>query len=345
MKKRLFQCQALSTEAGLNIKEAIFSQTRRYGGVAGTFFLLTAVLFGGSGCGGGGTEQQKNDFLDKAAAMYQTKPNLATCSTGVLTEAEKQKVLVTLNAIRHLHGLANVVYDTASDDQVMQASLMFAANGEISHTPPTTWKCYSATGAAGAGVSNITGGPPYPNLTFETVDENVIGWVTDVRNLLPNNIGHRRWMLDPFLKQVAYGRVAAAFDSSTVVDGSAIKVIYGNDVNGTATSGYVAYPVNDYPSQFFASNALLSFSAVPSVENRQANFAVDYSAAVVTVTQRGGNALTVRNLAYDNIGYGVPNSIQFTADGMAQGIVYDVSIRGVRINAASRDFAYWFRIV
>ena len=38
------------------------------------------------------------------------------------------------------------------------SALMQAANDSLSHTPPTSWKCYTALGATGSATSNLYGG-------------------------------------------------------------------------------------------------------------------------------------------------------------------------------------------
>ena len=45
-----------------------------------------------------------------------------------------------------------VTYADADDEQVAESSLMMVANGQLSPTPPTSWRCYTAAGAAGARV-------------------------------------------------------------------------------------------------------------------------------------------------------------------------------------------------
>jgi uncharacterized protein YkwD len=310
-------------------------------------FAILAVFIGLQACGGGGATEAQSPalFLDKAKEIYAVEPSPATCRSGLLLDTVKQKLIASLNEIRGLHGLGTLAYDALSDEQVMQAALMMAANAQTSHNPPTDWKCYSSAGAQGASTSNLSGGVAHQNLTFYTVEDHVIAWLTDINNAIPNNIGHRRWLLDPFLTKVAYGQVATAFDSTRVVDGAALKVIYPpTSAPAVTRTDYVAYPVGDYPAKYFANGALLSMSAIASPSDRFANASVDFSRATVSVTQRGGTALAVRNISYDNVGFGLPNNIQFNADGIAANTIYDVSIRGVKIGAVARDYSYWFRI-
>ena len=103
-------------------------------------------------------EKTVDRYAELASALYSVAPDITNCKSGTLHDAEKQKALKTLNDIRQLHGLDGVTYDYSSDDQVMGASLVFAANGMLEHHFPVSWKCYSDAAAKGAATSNISGG-------------------------------------------------------------------------------------------------------------------------------------------------------------------------------------------
>lgn len=289
------------------------------------------------------------NFLAKASKLYDIKPNLADCQTGKLNQATKQEFLTTLNTVRKLSGLGAVTYDETSDEEVMQASLMFAATGKTSHFPDKSYRCYSELGAQGAGNSNISGGTVSPYLVYESPEQEVASWLHDARNTIKDNVGHRRWLLDPFLKKVAFGKVDAAFDAKNVVSGSAVKVIYSDNeskVDGNATTELIAYPVNDYPAKYFHKDALLSVVLVPNLANKWDNKAIDYADAKITVTLRkNGSTIPVSKIAYDNQGFGVPNNLQFKINPLNYDTIYDVNINNVIVDGVQRDYQYWFRIV
>ncbi|TVS62141.1 CAP domain-containing protein, partial [Xanthomonas perforans] len=75
-----------------------------------------------------------------------------------------------------------------------------------------------------------------------------------------------------------------------------------------------------------------------------ANRDVDYADAQVEIRERDGRQLQVRNLSEDHESFGVPNSLQFRVPRLQPGVIYDVTIRGVRFGGQSRDYRYWFRI-
>lgn len=302
----------------------------------------------GTGMGTGGTGGT-SDFTTAASALYIALPDTSICRAGTLTAAEKSSALATVNAIRAAHGLASVTYDSAGDDAVMQASLMSAVNGQLDHAPPSTWGCYSTSGDQGAQTSNLYLGGPSAYLTLASSESILAGWLADVGS--EATLGHRRWMLDPFLRQIAFGRVDVQAASGVKTTASALKVIYSADATGTVTPDYVAYPVGDYKKAYFqgssAADPIQSFTAIADKTSRNANgqSKVDYGVATVSVVPRGGAALAVTAVSPDYVGYGVPNVLRFRAGGIVAGVVHDVTVANVRVNGVLRSYRYSFRLV
>lgn len=286
---------------------------------------------------------QDRVFSRKAAALYTTPPDLKSCRPGVLAAMETQRALSTLNAIRALHGLSPVAYDASADEAVMRISLMIAVNRQVSHAPSQDWRCYAPDGYLAAQTSNLGGGFA-PALIFRNAEDYVTGWLTEMRNGLPDSIGHRRWLLDPFLKKIAYGRVAGILAEESV-DGAAIRISYpGEAYNTDFTGDFVSYPFQDYPEKFYQDGAMLSFSVVASRDSLASNRNVNFADALVTVA-RNGQPLPVSDISFDNSTYGLPNSIQFRAGKLVRGALYSVAISGVMVGGERRDYSYWFRIV
>lgn len=307
---------------------------------------VLSFALGTAGCGGALEELLGNDdFARSAAAMYAEAPDVSLCRSGALTDSEKAKALAAVNDIRRIHGLSPVSYDATGDRQVMQAALMMVANGALDHNPPPTWRCYTPEGAVGAATSNLTqGGGRHARLV--STEDDILGWYTDVANAVPDNVGHRRWMLDPFLRSVSYGRVAVALGNSTGAEASALKVI-GTDTSAAAETSvdYVAYPSGDFPRRYFDAAAMFSFSALFDRGSKFANARVDFSRASVSIVSETGQRLNVRGLSFDNVGYGLPNNLQFRADGVDLGKRYSVRVSGVVTPSGARDYAYSFRIL
>ncbi|MBN8809182.1 MAG: CAP domain-containing protein [Sphingomonas sp.] len=280
-------------------------------------------------------------FAAQAAALYDVLPNATTCNAGVLKASVKQDFLTWLNGVRALHGLPAVSYSAVEDNQEAAAALMMAVNKALSHTPPTSWLCYSSDGATAAGSSNLIGGWG-TGLSFSTEDDALAGWLRETNSA---SIGHRRWILDPFLGQVSYGRAAMVLPDGTRASTSAMRVF--NFANGVTVTGsipaFVAYPYHDYPSRYFQAGDYLSFTAIANASGAfGANTGVSFAHATIGVSGPSGS-LAVSDVASDNDGYGVANSVQWHVAGLQAGVTYTVTISGVT-GAPQTSYSYTFRM-
>ncbi len=285
---------------------------------------------------------------ESIAAVYDEPPDTSRCSAGVLAESERQSVLSTVNRIRRLHGLAPVVYAPESDIEVMQSSLIIAANNEITHFPAESSDCFSEEGADGAAASNLAWSYP----TDASGDPLLAPSGTDVRNWLIDpgvpDLGHRRWLLDPFLQEVAYGRVDAppvGGDPTKLAHGAALKV--QSDINGVSldpSPAFVGYPYGDYPIDLFELGWYWSFSLVASPTDYWANAEVDFSDATVSVQGSDGQ-LTVRDVSSSDAAVGLPNLLQWQVDDAQINQRYVVEIKGVRVQGETRSYRYTVRLV
>jgi len=274
-----------------------------------------------------------------AAAMYEVRPDMPGCRTGTIKDGVRAEMLARVNALRALHQLPPVAYSHADNAQVDQSSLMQAINSTLSHRPPRDWLCYTAVGSAGAGSSNLVGG--WGNgLDWSTEDDYLGLWLTEGGG---SDLGHRRWILDPFLDRIAYGRVAQQFPDGNRSDAASLKV-FGSPGNRPADlPPFVAYPFGNYPARYFGPRDYLSFSVVANGGSRFANSAVNFSAVRVSVSQ-GTRRLAVGNLSYDNEGFGLPNNLQWQVAGLQPNVTYTVRIDGV-MAAPQSSYQYSFRIV
>ncbi|WP_264941817.1 CAP domain-containing protein [Sphingomonas caeni] len=286
-----------------------------------------------------------SEFFGSIATLYSVQPDLSICRAGILKPEVGQRVLAVLNNIRAFHRLPPVAYATAEEADEMQSALMQAANGALSHTPPTSWNCYTAAGANASAQSNLYIGLG-SGLSYTRNDDIVIGWLTDVDNLVLNSVGHRRWLLYPFLSTIAYGRVAGRYQLSNKADASALKVINTSQATPASLPDFVAYPYEDYPARYFANGALFSFGVLANKNSAfGTNATVNFSAATITVRERGAGTLAVSQIAFDNDGFGLPNNLQWKVTGLKTNTFYDVTIANVGVNGSARSYTYFFRII
>lgn len=275
------------------------------------------------------------------ASLYAQPPDPAHCVAGVLRQETKYRFLDAFNAMRARHGLAPVRYNEAADPAAGEAALIMATNNALSHDPPPNWMCWTAAGAAAAGSSNLLGGVSSPYLTYEDDNAILAEWLIEGEG---DEIGHRRWMLDPYLDQTALGRVITVLPGGVRVDSVVMKVF---DFPGTSSGQgrlprapeFVAWPQGEYPAMFFSPRGRLSFSVS---QDPDAATSVDFSGARVSISD-GERSLPVRDQLSDKEGYGVANCLSWRVDGIVPGRTYTVTITGVR--DAPRDrYSYTFRI-
>ncbi|MES0491170.1 MAG: hypothetical protein ABUK01_14325, partial [Leptospirales bacterium] len=166
------------------------------------------------------------------------------------------------------------------------------------------------------------------------------GWVVDDR---VESLGHRRWILDPFLKYISYGRV-----DGNGVSAAALKVIHDESQDITKTNlNFVAYPYGDYPDRLFAKSWYLSFNAIVDRTsgwgNGQKN--INYKKAKIEVRDPKGRKLGVSSIKTNYEGYGIPNIIQWKTRGLANNVEYTVTIKNVTVNGKPKDYTYKFRLL
>lgn len=304
-------------------------------------FFMLALAAGNAQAGGGFYP----DFQKLSAALYQQQPEPAACRAGILHDAQRQQVLDTLNAIRRLHGLAPVQYEDGEQDAVMQTALLMAANGRIDHAPPPQWRCWTAIAAKTAGASLLSGGVTAANIAFHTPEQDIIVWLTDTEARSVAGIGHRRWLLDPFLKRIAYGRVSGAVDGRNQSVASVLKIMRPEKTAVPAIGPeLIAYPVGDYPARFYTEGAPLSVALMIDAGTKSGNAAVDFSQTRIQVVPASGRPLRVSGVIADNRFYGLPNSLQFRTGALIAGERYAVTLENVRVQGQPKTYRYWFRI-
>lgn len=280
----------------------------------------------------------------KASSMSEA-PDINNCYAGKLSAKFRNEFLNELNTVRALHGLPSITYDHAREDEMMQTALILAANNILTHYPEANTNCYSDIGAVGARTSNLEMGVR-ANMYDNPPADTIRSLIHDYFNVMENNVGHRLWMLNPFLQKSAYGSVNAPSFKDTrfpYVVGTSIKVVYPFNNATTAPLGVIAYPYHNYPAKYYMAGSILSISVLTDQKNFFANRNVDYAKATVVVTERSSGAKQkISNIRYENIG--VPNHIQFNFDDLKLNVIYDVKLSNVLVNGQPKEYSYWFKV-
>lgn len=201
--------------------------------------------------------------------------SVADCQTGSIGADYREATRQQINFFRAMAGVpASIAFDAGFSAKAQEAALIMSANGELSHTPTSAWRCHTASGAEAAGKSNLALGNSGPNAVKE-------GYMDDSGT---NNavVGHRRWVLYPQTRLMGTGDVTDAPTGGH--DANALWVQDGN-FNGPrppVRDDFVAWPPRGY----------VPYDLVParwSISYPDA----DFSAARVSVT-RGGQEVPVQ---------------------------------------------------
>ncbi len=281
------------------------------------------------------------DRRKESPSLYSSEPNVARCESGTLRNDARAGFVQALNAERARHGLAAVAYDAAWDQETAAAALIMAANTALSHAPPSSWRCWTALGARGAGSSNLLLNTASGNAAPADDAGLLAQWLIEGGG---DELGHRRWILDPYLARTTLGRVTQALGDGSRIDAAVMKVFdfSGGDRLPAKMPAFIAWPQGAYPRSHFSPAARLSFTVVTGRPGSGDDAAVDFSRAHVTVSD-GGHPLAVSALAGDNDAYGAANCLSWRVAGLQTGRRYDVTVSGVSGAPRSR-YDYDFTI-
>jgi len=238
-----------------------------------------------------------------------------------------------------------VPYDPSADVATQKSALMMVANSDIEHEPPTNWYCWSQEGFDAANSSNLSILWRTSKDTQVSPHEEIIGWLID--DNVPS-LGHRRWLLDPFLRAISFGSVDGTTQIPTDFPwshSSVLKVIWDDEANisGMTVPKVVAYPDGDYPSAYVKKDWFFSASILVNAQSYWANEDVSFENTQITVTGPQG-ALSVYDVYYDNDWFGLPNNIQWKVQGLQDNVEYTVVLQPVIVQGASQSFSYNFRL-
>jgi uncharacterized protein YkwD len=203
------------------------------------------------------------------------------CKAGALTAKAQRATFTAINVYRSLAGVAPVTEAKAQSKRAQKAALIMQARGDLSHTPPATWPCYTAAGAAAAGQSNLALGSSGAAAMAAYMND------AGTHNTA---VGHRRWLLNPSTATMGSGSTAAA------------NALWVWDIDNPTipAPASVAWPSAGYfPAQVLPSSRRWSYTFTVADFTNVAVGEIDLNSAKVTVT-RGGKKLKVTHLVRDD---------------------------------------------
>lgn len=240
--------------------------------------------------------------------------DVQNCNAGTTSLQFQQATINRINFYRAMAGM-NAVTLTPNLSNYNKAALIMAANGQLSHSPPSTWRCYSSEGASGAGSSNLALGASGPGAIDIYIDD-----------FGANNtaVGHRRWIMLPSQSTFATGDVPGA---------NSLAVWQGGGNNVPAGLQFVAWPSAGYfPRNLWPGSNRWSFSAING----------SLGQAVVSMKNLGtGGAITV-NMEPFYSGYGA-ETLVWIPQGISSGSTpasYEVNISNVQTGNGPKTYRY-----
>jgi len=126
------------------------------------------------------------------------------CDLGALPEPTRQASIGWVNYYRRMAGLGAVAEDRSDRAPAQACAVLLERNGQLSHAPPAAWACATLMGRDAAARSNLSGSPGFPMSPWHSVRN----WIDEARDL-SNTLGHRRWLLSPELRSIAYGQTGS----------------------------------------------------------------------------------------------------------------------------------------
>jgi Domain of unknown function DUF11/Cysteine-rich secretory protein family len=260
--------------------------------------------------------------------------SVAGCVPGTTSVAFQAAVAKRINYFRAMAGVpAGITIDASFSTQAQAAALMMSANNSLNHTPPTTWKCYTAGGAQGAGSSNLFLGV----FGWNAID----GYIQDpgTGNVF---VGHRRWVLHPQTQMMGTGDIP----SSTGTSASNALYVFDSHIFDPLPAlrepdGFVAWPPRGYvPYTFVYPRWSFAYAGA------------DFSGASVTMKAANGSALLITQQPVTN-GYGLNTLVWepdmasggFSGSRPTQDVSFDVTVSNVLIGGLARSFSYRVTVI
>jgi uncharacterized protein YkwD len=264
---------------------------------------------GGSGGGDGGDRSPtatcarwKADTANLSEGTWNG--SVSACTVGDISADGRANALRMVNLMRWLADLPAVTTDDTSNQQAQACALMMTANDDLSHTPPMSWKCYSAAGASGAGSGNISSVPGV---------ESVLSYMVDPGNA--TTLGHRRWILSNELGPIGLGSAGSG--------GASCMRVFGG--KGKANKAWMAWPPpGAFPIQAYKDR----YNRVLDDTGWSIQSDLDLSSVQVTITT-GAQAKPVEVTQLEP-NYGTKDAISIIPSGWkaTAGSTYSVSVTG-----------------
>ena len=263
-------------------------------------------------------------------STYKKEPVLtAPYDPGELSDETTQEALAMLNFVRYVTGLdANVTVDETYQKQAQAAALVNAANNVMSHYPEQPEDMSDALyqlGAAGASHSNL--GRGYTTLASSIID----GYLDDSDSGNIAALGHRRWILNPYMQKTGFGHV-----------GSHLALYACDESNSAADQDLVVWPAQKTPVQLF--HPLMAWSVITTRNMNLSDIEIQISRRGTDESWTFTEGQSDGYLSLNKVGYGTGSCLIFRPNGtlaVGNGEIYDVTIKGIGADTLSYSVEFF----
>jgi hypothetical protein len=254
----------------------------------------------------------------------------SNCIPGTNSTAFAQATLRRINWFRAMAGIpSSVTFDAGESAENQAAALMMSANNQLQHLNiPTSWSCYTSSGADAAANSNLELGNDGPDAINAFVQD------AGASNY---EVGHRRWIIYPQTQVMGAGDVPVEGNYNSANATWVFDANYGGPRPATRTpyvpwppAGFAPYQVVFPQWSFALSNADLSAATVTMTSN-------SFNVPVTIQPQTNGygeNTLVWYPSALD------PTSPSTTFPFGGTDTVYAITISNVVTTAGPQSFSY-----
>lgn len=238
-------------------------------------------------------------------------------TAGALDNSTLNRALDFTNFIRFTAGLNEVTLNDDYNIKAQSASFLMYKNNLLTHYPerPTNIsdEIYNL-GFEGATNSNI--------LRLSTIVEpaqSILSYINDSDMHNISTLGHRRWILNPYMAQTGFGQVG---------DFSAMYAL--DTTNNIIKSDAVTWPAHNMPIDFFDSNQAWSFSINKVLTGEISVNLTNINSGQNWILDKNNTDTQGEFFTVNNDGYGVrgciifrpsPNSVTYNANDIFEVII------------------------
>ena len=272
-------------------------------------------------------------YLPQAAVAAGWTGNVASCGAGSTSAAYRTAVMERINFYRALAGLPGVIVhsnDPTISGNAQQAALMMSAQGALSHSPGTSWACYSSGGAGGSG------GAASANLALGSAGPASIDLYMSDPGSGNAAVGHRRWILFPPRQVMATGDIPSGTRANALY-------VFGSNGPRPATPNGVAWPPRGF----------VPYQVLPASNRWSLSYpGANFSAAAVSMSVNGQSISSSIDSNNAN-GYGDntlvwrpatgSNAVVYGASGVNRS--YQVTVSGISGNGVPSSISYSVTVI